>query len=59
MKKSLREADHAIATVEPELLAGQAQAETAAELADGRAADGQAVDVAVALRAALRVLGRT
>jgi Holliday junction DNA helicase RuvA len=59
-----READQAIAAVEPELLAGQAQAETAAELADGRAADGraadgQAVDVAVALRAALRVLGRT
>jgi Holliday junction DNA helicase RuvA len=59
-----READEAIAAVEPELLAGPAQAETDTELADGQApagqaADGQAVDVAVALRAALRVLGRT
>jgi Holliday junction DNA helicase RuvA len=59
-----READQAIAAVEPELLAGPAQAETDTELADGQAlagqaADGQAVDVAVALRAALRVLGRT
>jgi Holliday junction DNA helicase RuvA len=42
-----READQAIAAVEPELNGG-----------DG-AADGQAVDVSVALRAALRVLGRT
>ncbi len=48
-----RDADQAIAAVEPELVAaGGAQAE-------GEAADGQAVDVAVALRAALRVLGRT
>ena len=59
-----READEAIAAVEPELLAGPAQAEADTELADGQApagqaADGQAVDVAVALRAALRVLGRT
>jgi hypothetical protein len=54
-----READQAIAAVEPELLAGPADAETAVELAGGQAADGQAVDVAVALRAALRVLGRT
>jgi Holliday junction DNA helicase RuvA len=54
-----READQAITAVEPELLAGPAHAETAAELAGGQAADGQAVDVAVALRAALRVLGRT
>jgi Holliday junction DNA helicase RuvA len=54
-----RDADQAIAAVEPELLAGPAQAETAAVLGDGQAADGQAVDVAVALRAALRVLGRT
>ena len=38
-----REAEHAIAAVEPELTG---------------APDGQAVDVAVALRAALRVLGR-
>ena len=38
-----REAEHAIAAVEPEL---------------SGAADGQAVDVSVALRAALRVLGR-
>ncbi len=51
-----READQAIAAVEPELLGGPGQAGRAA---DGRAADGQAVDVAVALRAALRVLGRT
>jgi Holliday junction DNA helicase RuvA len=41
-----READQAIAAVEP-------------ELADGGAGDGQAVDVSAALRAALRVLGRT
>jgi Holliday junction DNA helicase RuvA len=41
-----READQAIAAVEP-------------ELADGAAGDGQAVDVSAALRAALRVLGRT
>jgi Holliday junction DNA helicase RuvA len=59
-----READEAIAAVEPELLAGPAQAGADTELADGQApagqaADGQAVDVAVALRAALRVLGRT
>jgi holliday junction DNA helicase RuvA len=47
-----READQAIAAVEPDLLGGPGPA-------DGRAADGQAVDVAVALRAALRVLGRT
>jgi Holliday junction DNA helicase RuvA len=46
-----READQAIAAVEPELLGVLA--------ADGQAPDGQAVDVAVALRAALRVLGRT
>jgi holliday junction DNA helicase RuvA len=49
----VRDADQAIAAVEPELVAaGGPQAE-------GEAADGQAVDVAVALRAALRVLGRT
>ena len=40
-----READQAIAAVEP-------------ELSGGAEADGQAVEVAVALRAALRVLGR-
>jgi holliday junction DNA helicase RuvA len=50
-----RDADQAIAAVEPELVAaGGAQAE-----GEGEAADGRAVDVAVALRAALRVLGRT
>ncbi len=57
-----READQAIAAVEPELLGGPGQADGRAadgRAADGRAADGQAVDVAVALRAALRVLGRT
>jgi Holliday junction DNA helicase RuvA len=41
-----READQAIAAVEP-------------ELTDGAAGDGQAVNVSAALRAALRVLGRT
>jgi holliday junction DNA helicase RuvA len=40
-----READQAIAVVEPELA--------------GELSDGQAVDVSVALRAALRVLGKT
>jgi Helix-hairpin-helix domain/RuvA, C-terminal domain len=74
-----READQAIAVVEPELLGGLAQAGVArpgasgGELADGPDSGGQApgahavqgpapdgqVDVAVALRAALRVLGRT
>jgi holliday junction DNA helicase RuvA len=44
-----READQAIAAVEPELTAG----------APGHAAGDQPVDVSVALRAALRVLGRT
>jgi holliday junction DNA helicase RuvA len=44
-----READQAIAAVEPELTGG----------APGQAAGDQAVDVSVALRAALRVLGRT
>ena len=43
-----READQAIAVVEPELTGG----------APGEAAGDQAVDVSVALRAALRVLGR-
>ena len=43
-----RDADQAIAAVEPELLAGSATAQ-----------DGPDVDIAVALRAALRVLGRT
>jgi holliday junction DNA helicase RuvA len=43
-----READQAIAAVEPELTGG----------APGQPSDGQAVEVSVALRAALRVLGR-
>jgi holliday junction DNA helicase RuvA len=44
-----RDADQAIAAVEPELTGG----------APGQAVDGQPVDVSVALRAALRVLGRS
>ena len=44
-----READQAIAAVAPELTGG----------GPGQAAGAQAVDVSVALRAALRVLGRT
>jgi Holliday junction DNA helicase RuvA len=59
-----READQAIAAVEPELLGGRAPAgaagdEPAGQPAAAETAGGQAVDVAVALRAALRVLGRT
>jgi Holliday junction DNA helicase RuvA len=51
-----RDADLAIAAVEPELLADAASASAAGT---GAAAGGsQDVDVAVALRAALRVLGR-
>jgi holliday junction DNA helicase RuvA len=46
-----READQAIAAVEPELLGDPVRA--------GEAADGQLIDVGTALRAALRVLGRT
>jgi holliday junction DNA helicase RuvA len=46
-----READQAIAAVEPQLLGDPARAE--------EAADGQVIDVGMALRAALRVLGRT
>jgi RuvA, C-terminal domain len=42
-----RDADQAIAAVEPELVGGDGQA------------GGQPPDVSVALRAALRVLGRT
>ena len=49
-----RDADQAIAMVEPELLASEA---VGGPGADG-AADAGEVDVAVALRAALRVLGR-
>jgi len=50
-----RDADQAIAAIEPEITAGLAGAG-----ADGTRQDGQAaeVDVAVALRAALRVMGR-
>jgi Holliday junction DNA helicase RuvA len=51
-----RDAEQAIAVVEPELLAAARAGGPLA--ADGMAADGQTVDVAVALRAALRVLGR-
>jgi Holliday junction DNA helicase RuvA len=52
-----RDAEQAIAAVEPELLAGRHQA--ADQAPDSPQPDGQAVDVAAALRAALRVLGRT
>ncbi len=54
-----RDADQAIAMIEPDLLASATASETGGEPgADG--ADGAAeVDVAVALRAALRVLGRS
>jgi len=59
----VRDADHAIATVEPGLLADGG---TARAGEDGAGSDGAGpgladpeVDVAVALRAALRVLGRT
>jgi Holliday junction DNA helicase RuvA len=53
----VREADQAISTVEPQLLAAAAAAGASA----AAASDGQpelSIDVAVALRAALRVLGR-
>jgi Holliday junction DNA helicase RuvA len=57
-----RDADQAIAAIEPELLA---QPAASAGVGDGKPRDGKpgephapAVDVAVALRAALRVLGR-
>jgi Holliday junction DNA helicase RuvA len=50
----VRDAEQAIAAIEPELLAGQADGEATA--ADN--ADAAAVDVAVALRAALRVMSR-
>ncbi len=51
-----RDADQAIAAVEPELLGGPDQA---GREANGQAPDGHAVDVSIALRAALRVLGQT
>ena len=52
-----READEAIAAVEPELAdAGPSPRRCCCGRAGG---DGQALDVAAALRAALRVLGRT
>jgi hypothetical protein len=59
-----RDADLAIAAVEPELLSAAANGAAAnGAAANGAAASGAAagqdVDVAVALRAALRVLGRT
>ena len=50
-----RDADQAIAMIEPDLLAGQTAGDPGP---DGGAADAGEVDVAVALRAALRVLGR-
>jgi Holliday junction DNA helicase RuvA len=50
-----RDADQAIAAVEPELLAGLADGSAEGAPAGG---SGQDVDVAAALRAALRVLGR-
>jgi Holliday junction DNA helicase RuvA len=58
-----RDADQAIAAIEPELLAAvaaQPAGSPSEDQADGRAPDGRApeVEVAVALRAALRVLGR-
>jgi holliday junction DNA helicase RuvA len=54
-----RDADLAIAAVEPELAAGQAADGVPGGAAAGDApAGGQDVDVATALRAALRVLGR-
>jgi holliday junction DNA helicase RuvA len=57
-----RDADQAIAAVEPELLAAGPGAGHEGAAPDGTGADGGAVaaevDVAVALRAALRVLGR-
>jgi Holliday junction DNA helicase RuvA len=50
-----RDADQAIAMIEPDLLSA-----TGAESSNGSGgADGGSVDVAAALRAALRVLGRT
>jgi hypothetical protein len=54
-----RDADLAIAAVEPELLSAAANGAAANGAAASGAAAGQDVDVAVALRAALRVLGRT
>ena len=56
-----RDADQAIAMIEPELLASGPAGEPAdGGPAAGGPADGAAeVDVAVALRAALRVLGRS
>lgn len=53
-----RDADLAIAAVEPELLADAASASASAAGTSAAAGRGQDVDVAVALRAALRVLGR-
>jgi hypothetical protein len=50
-----RDADQAIAMIEPGLLAGQTAGDPDTE---GVAAEAAEVDVAVALRAALRVLGR-
>jgi holliday junction DNA helicase RuvA len=66
-----RDAEQAIATIEPDLLAAAAAAETNATVSTevtgaggtggtgGSGDAGSSVDVAVALRAALRVLGRT
>jgi Holliday junction DNA helicase RuvA len=54
-----READQAIAAIEPELMTVPAPADESGESGAGESGAGQAgVDVAVALRAALRVLGQ-
>jgi hypothetical protein len=58
----VRDADQAIALIEPELLAagqaGEPGADGGAESGNGAAGGAGEVDVAWALRAALRVLGR-
>jgi holliday junction DNA helicase RuvA len=55
-----RDAEHAIATIEPDLLAAVGSGETNGTGGTGGSGDADSsIDVAVALRAALRVLGRT